>query len=326
MERPCVRVPREQGEAVRQRLAAADLLDREYQICTADGAVYIPIVDPDGVPSDLDIEWRSVEPTDPQTLPRDLLGTEPSYGRLGDLALIDEDDDERAQEVAASIIESDLPIDGVLNATSKIKGEQRVRDWEVMAGEATRTVHREYGTEFLVDVTDTYFSPRLATERERVIQQISPGEHVFDLFAGVGPFAIRAAAAGATVVAVDVNPDAVHYLRENVARNDLETKVTVREGDVREVAADYAGWADRLIMNLPHSAGNFLETAKRLASEDAIIHYYDIQSTDAPFEAGETAVRSVFEPEYEVSVLHRQEVRSYAPGEVNVCLDIRVRR
>jgi len=139
----------------------------------------------------------------------------------------------------------------VVNRASKIKGTERVRDWDVLAGESTETVHREYGYEFELDIAEVYFSPRLATERHRVVEQVTPGEHAFDMFAGVGPYAVPIAAAGAEIVATDINERAIHYLRRNAERNGVADRVTAIAGDVRVVAGDYENWADRVVMNLP---------------------------------------------------------------------------
>ncbi|MFB6233236.1 MAG: class I SAM-dependent methyltransferase family protein, partial [Haloarculaceae archaeon] len=190
----------------------------------------------------------------------------------------------------------------------------------------TETVHREYGHEFLLDLDAVYFSPRLATERHRVVEQIDADEQVIDMFAGVGPFAIPAASRGAEVVAVDLNETAVDYCRENARRNGVADRVTAIAGDVRDVAADYGGWADRLVMNLPHSADEFLDTAVELAGDDCVIHYYDIQHEDDPFGPGIEAIRAAAEPTYDVTVDTEHVVRSYAPHELNVCLDARLTR
>ena len=79
-------------------------------------------------------------------------------------------------------------------------------------------------------------------------------------------------------------------------------------------------------MNLPHSADEFLGTAVELAGDDCVVHFYDIQPDSDPFGPGKRAVRDAASPEYEVSVENRRTVRSYAPHESNVCLDVRIRR
>ncbi len=331
---PCVRVPRTDGEATRQALAAADLLDTDHEITVDGETLYIPVVDPEAVSDDYEIVQRSAEQRRSPKSPAELLGYEPSIERLGDLVILDEDDPDRAAEIADAVVDSHVPARAVLNRASPIQGELRVREWDVCYVDPdapgdrspTETVHREYGHEFELDVASVYFSPRLATERHRVIEQIKPGEQVFDMFAGVGPFAIPAASQGATVVAVDLNETAIEYLRRNADRNGVSDRVRAIHGDVREVAAEYEGWADRIVMNLPHSADAFVETAIELAGETCVIHYYDIQPDDDPFGAGIEAIRSAAGDQYEVSVLEERVVRSYAPHEENVCLDVRLDR
>ncbi|MFC7020540.1 MULTISPECIES: class I SAM-dependent methyltransferase [Haloarcula] len=323
---PCVRVPREDGEVTRQRLAEADLVDDGYDITVEDGWLYVPVTDPTGVPDEFAVVEFDAPVREGQTMPADILGFEPSYERIGDLVIVDEDDPARARAVADALMASDLPVEGVLNRASKIKGEQRVRDWEVLAGDTTEVVHREYGCAFELDLAEVYFSPRLATERHRVVEQVEAGERAFDMFAGVGPFVVPFAKRGATCVGTDINAAAVEYLRRNAERNGVADRVTAVCGDVRDVATDYEGWADRVVMNLPHSADEFLETAIRLAGDDCTLHYYDIQSDDDLFGPGERAIRAAAEPEYEVAVEARRAVRSYAPGEQNVVLDVHLRR
>jgi tRNA (guanine37-N1)-methyltransferase len=325
MTGPCVRVEPPAGEQTRQRLAAADLVDDRRAITEADGWLYIPVTDSTAVPENLEVVEFDAPAREPQTTPGDLLDFEPSYERLGDVVILDSDTD-RAAEIAEAVVESDLPVSTVLNRASKVKGQTRVRDWEIIRGETTETVHREYGHEFALDLAEVYFSPRLATERHRVVEQIQPGERVFDMFAGVGPFAIPAATSGAEVVAVDVNQTAIEYLRENAGRNDVSESVTAVHDDVRDVAPDYRDWADHVVMNLPHRADEFLEAAVGSAGDDAVVHYYDIQPDADPFGPGETAIRAAAGTEYRVEIETRHEVRSYAPHELNVVIDARLHR
>jgi tRNA (guanine37-N1)-methyltransferase len=145
------------------------------------------------------------------------------------------------------------------------------------------------------------------------------------MFAGVGPFVIPFADRGVDVVGVDINETAVEYLRENARRNGVEGRVTAICADVREVAPEYENWADRIVMNLPHSADDFLDAAVTIAGDDCLVHYYDIQHEDDPFGPGERAIRAAATG-YEVTIENRREVRSYAPHEENVVLDVRLIR
>ncbi|QIB73561.1 class I SAM-dependent methyltransferase family protein [Halogeometricum borinquense] len=337
MNVPCVRVSTDEGEATRRALADRDLVDQSYEITVHEGTLYIPVTDASAVEDEYEVVSFDVESRETQTMPADILGFEPTYERLGDVVILDEDDAERASRIADAIAESDLRAETVVNRASKVKGELRVRDWDILVDDtdeelsaddqrlsapSTETVHREYGCEFLLDIAEVYFSPRLATERHRVVQQVTEDERVFDMFAGVGPFVIPMAKRGAEVVGCDLNAAAVEYLRENVRRNGVEERVTARQGDVRDVADDYEGWADRIVMNLPHSADDFLDTAVRLAGEECVLHYYDIQHEDDPFGPGIEAIREAAEPQYDVRVDTERVVRSYAPHEYNVCVDV----
>jgi tRNA (guanine37-N1)-methyltransferase len=325
---PCVAVERERGEEVRRRLAEAGALAGEYEIAVEDGRIYLPVTAREDVPPSLRdaVVDRDPDRRETPTTPADLLDFEPSIERLGEVVILDEDDPERAAEIARAVMDSDVPCETVVNRASPIEGELRVRRWDVLAGDGTETVHREYGHEFALDIAEVYFSPRLATERHRVAEQVEADERAFDMFAGVGPYAVPMAARGAEVVACDLNERAVAYLRENAERNGVEDRITPIHGDVREAAADWTGWADRIVMNLPHSADEFLETAVALAGDDCLVHYYDIQHEDDPFGPGRAAINEAAGDDYDVTVETEHVVRSYAPHEYNVCLDVRLTR
>lgn len=339
METSCVRVPLASGEATRTDLAERDLIATELQITSDEDHLYVPVTNPDAVPQKYEITTREVPPRETQTMPADLLEDDTSYERLGDVVILDEDDGERASVIADAVLSSDLPVSAVLNKASKVKGERRVRDWAVIATrddveDPTVTTHREYGCEYHLDLSEVYFSPRLATERHRVAELVAADERAFDMFAGVGPFTIPFAKRGAAVVATDINPTAVEYLRENIRRNDVADRVTAIEGDVRPIVDGRTGprpegfvdWADRIVMNLPHRAASFLETAVTLAGTDCVLHYYDIQPDSDPFGPGRRAIKDAADESYEMTVLNERHVRSYAPHEVNVCLDVRLTR
>lgn len=65
---------------------------------------------------------------------------------------------------------------------------------------------------------------------------IRPGDRVADLGAGSAVLAIAAAKLGAAhVAAIELDPDAIGNAEENVARNGVEDRVTVFEGDAEQL-------------------------------------------------------------------------------------------
>jgi tRNA (guanine37-N1)-methyltransferase len=119
----------------------------------------------------------------------------------------------------------------VLNKVSKLEGEHRVADFELLLGESTETVHRENGYAYKLDVKKVFFNPRLYSERKRVASKITSGERIIIPFAGVGPFVLPAAGKGAKVCAIEINPDACACLKENIRINRLEGQITVIQRD-----------------------------------------------------------------------------------------------
>lgn len=320
----CVKVAREEGEGTRQELAEHGVLDYTHQIESENGWLFIPVTSTENLPSAYEIEERAVSSREQQTTPADHVPFTPTYERLGEIVLIEEADDDRAADLTDAILASDLPVATIARKASPIHGEKRIRDWELLYGKQTETVHREYGFSYSLDIQEVYFTPRLATERKRVTSQVESTDTVFDMFAGVGPFAIPMASRGASVTATDINETAIEYLRENAQVNNVSDDITPITGDVRSQVTEYDGWASRIIMNLPHSSQEYLSTAIQLASNECTIHYYDIQPEEDPFSHGEAAITRVASPEYTVSIDNRRIVRSYSPHEVNVCLDVTI--
>ncbi|WP_054864834.1 class I SAM-dependent methyltransferase family protein [Methanosarcina barkeri] len=77
----------------------------------------------------------------------------------------------------------------------------------------------------------SFFNPRLYSERRRVTSNIKSGEIIIIPFAGVGPFVLPAAGKGAKVYALEINPDACAWLRENIRINRFEGQVIVIQDD-----------------------------------------------------------------------------------------------
>jgi tRNA (guanine37-N1)-methyltransferase len=205
-----------------------------------------------------------------------------SYDVIGDIAVIRANPalKGKVKHVANAILTVNKSVRTVLNQTSPIDGEFRLRRLEVIAGEEnTVTVYKEHGCVFKVDLTKAYFSPRLSYERKRVADLVVSGEVVVNMFAGVGCFSVIIAKHSNvnTVYSIDINPDAVRFMTENIALNGLEGQIVPIEGDAREVLeGKLTNVADRVLMPLPEKAADYLDVALRaLTRQNGVIHYYD---------------------------------------------------
>jgi tRNA (guanine37-N1)-methyltransferase len=226
-------------------------------------------------------------------LPSNLLAVVPrAIDFIGDIAIVEipPEVEDHKKAIGEALLRAHKQTKTVLAKSGAVEGVYRLRDFEVIAGaHKTATVYHEYGCVYHVDVAKAYFSPRLSSEHNRVASQVQEGETVVDLFAGVGPFAIQIAKKhqNVRVYAVDVNPDAVALLKRNVAVNRAEKQVVPVLGDARQVVKEQLlGKADRVIMNLPETAYDFVDVAcAALKAEGGFIHYYDFMKASDPLEA-----------------------------------------
>ena len=329
----CVKVPKRYGEPNRRALIEMELLDSSKKITSDADHLFIPIVrEPDDAEKGnlVDVEFLEHEFEEHEKAPtlEDLLGFVPHYEVIGDIALIEADDPD-AVRIGEALLKFHPHVNTVLGATSPVVGEFRVREFVLVAGvNKTETIHKEYGCRYIVDLAKAYFTPRLSTERERILSWIKPDDVVVDMFAGVGPYSILIAkkASPKKVVAIDKNPAAVEFLRRNVVLNSVDN-VEVVEGDANVEAETqrFAGIADHVIMNLPHNAYDFLDSAVKLIKTGGMIHYYGITHEDDLFDGSigliEAAAKRVGR---QIEVMGKRTVRSYAPHQYNVCIEVRV--
>ncbi len=184
------------------------------------------------------------------------------------------------KEIGSALLKANKSIDTV--AIDKgVKNRMRIRDLKVIAGkESLITLHKEFGISLEMDLSKVYFSPRLATERWKVAQEVKKGEKIIDMFSGVGPFSIMIAkhCEPEKIYAIDINPDAIKYMSSNIKRNKVHNIEPIC-GDARAIVTRLEK-VDRIIMNLPHSAFDFLETASSSIKEKGIIHYYEFLSEE----------------------------------------------
>jgi tRNA (guanine37-N1)-methyltransferase len=224
---------------------------------------------------------------------------------------------DRDQDGALKILASRPSVHTVVYAAGEVSGEFRTREYEILAGKpVTRTEVIEYGHRFCVDLSSAYFSARLSSERQRILERMGKNEIVLDMFAGVGPFAISLATRAAFIVASDINPDAVRWMLVNLAKNRIQNVLPVL-ADAHRLPATIPWRFDRIIMNLPLSGTDFLSDAFYLCRPGGIIHFYTLVST----EGEHNDVISEMGGE----VIAERVVRSYSPAQWHAVYDIRMK-
>ena len=247
----------------------------------------------------------------------------PSFEMMGDIAVIN-DLSGRPREEAVEGILQHHDVKTILLKTSGLSGEYRVGEYEKLYGEETETIHKEHGKKLKVDPTQAYYSERFSTERKRVAEQIEEDENVLVMFAGVGPFAVLAAEKAEKVVAVEKNPEACKYLKENVELNGLKEGIDARCGDVREVLPTIDEEFDRVIMPLPESAIEFMDLAIQASKKEAIIHLYTFVENQEFGAVDEKLEENFSEEGLNYKVLDRVRCGYKSPSEDRYCLDIKV--
>lgn len=252
-----------------------------------------------------------------------------SFDIIGDVVIVEipEDIEAHKKEIGQATLQF-TKRKTVYMKKSAVKGVTRVRELELIAGEDNPiTIHKEHGTRLKLDVKNVYFSPRLATERKRVQEATNEGEEILDMFAGIGPFPIVIAhEKNVNITAVDINEYAIKYLNENIKLNKLApaAHITAICGDTNEVALNELKGKkfDRLIMNLPGLAPEFLDLAVSLCKDGGVIHYYEF--SDGFSQGIERAQIACEKQNKEVEILNTRKVKSSSPGMWHVAIDCKV--
>ena len=325
-----IKVKRRQGEKFRKALVELGAFDCRRKISSDESHVYLPVLEIDdqleaklGQIAEFELLEIEFEEEEQIPSPEELLGFRPSFEVVGDIALVE---DIEAEKVAFALMSTSKSIKTVIAPISEVEGEFRTRRFRHVAGEIrTVTTHKEHGLRYRVDLEGAYFTPRLGTERLRIADQVRSGDMVLDMFAGVGPFALLMCKKKAKVIAMDKNPVAVKYLRENAQLNKVEN-IEILEGDASLLAQAYENLADHVIMNLPHSASQFLKPAMKAVRSGGIVHYYCIAPEEDLYKDEELIKKTAEHMGASIEVLYKGTVRSYAPHRHNVVIDFEVKK
>mmetsp|Transcript_24210 Transcript_24210/g.52212 ORF Transcript_24210/g.52212 Transcript_24210/m.52212 type:complete len:646 (-) Transcript_24210:65-2002(-) len=287
-----------------------------------------------------------------------------SYDVVGDVAILNslpEGDEDTQRKVGEWIMSRNKAMKICVARTNSLSTSDRSPGASGMvqiAGPPRNpivTSHYEYGVKCVVDLQQTFFSPRMAPERLRLSQQIARGERVLVVFAGVGMEALQIAARteAKEVLAIEMNAVAAECLRRArrmLERNKTATcpgggkgaaeRLSIIEGDALDIlptleSASY----DRIVAPRPKEgtsdgdlgtgdAGKaFLLAMLPLLKLKGEVHWYDFAADHELPNCARTreTVQAVCESlGLEMEVIHVAKVGSIAKRQFRICMDFRI--
>ncbi|XP_037359366.1 tRNA (guanine(37)-N1)-methyltransferase [Talpa occidentalis] len=244
------------------------------------------------------------------------------------------------------VIDKNPGITSAVNKINNIDNTYRNFQMEVLSGEEnmmTKVRENNYTYEF--DFSKVYWNPRLSTEHSRITELLKPGDVLFDVFAGVGPFAIPVAKKNCTVFANDLNPESHKWLLHNCKLNKVDQKVKVfnldgkdfLQGPVRKELMEQLGPLSKerkhsvhIVMNLPAKAIEFLTAFKLLLDGQPcsheflpIVHCYSFSKDANPAKDVQQRAGAALGISLEAcSSVHL--VRNVAPNKEMVCITFQI--
>uniref|UniRef100_H0XEM0 tRNA (guanine(37)-N1)-methyltransferase n=2 Tax=Otolemur garnettii TaxID=30611 RepID=H0XEM0_OTOGA len=243
------------------------------------------------------------------------------------------------------MIDKNPGITSAVNKINNIDNTYRNFQMEVLSGEEnmmTKVRENNYTYEF--DFSKVYWNPRLSTEHSRITELLKSGDVLFDVFAGVGPFAIPVAKKNCTVFANDLNPESYKWLLHNCKLNKVDRKVKVfnldgkdfLQGPVKEELMQQLGVSKErkhsvhIVMNLPAKAIEFLSAFKSLldgqpCSSELLptVHCYSFSKDADPAEDVRQRAGAVLGMSLEAcSSVH--PVRNVAPNKEMLCITFQI--
>ncbi|XP_064367992.1 tRNA (guanine(37)-N1)-methyltransferase [Dromaius novaehollandiae] len=244
------------------------------------------------------------------------------------------------------IIDKNPGVTCVVNKTSIIDNTYRNFQMEVLAGESNLvTKVKENNIAYELDFSKVYWNPRLSTEHGRIVELLKPGDVLFDVFAGVGPFAIPAAKKKCSVFANDLNPESYNWLLHNCKLNKVYDKIKAFNmdgrdfllGPVREelskelpLQTEEQKTSFHIVMNLPALALEFLDVFRHLLVGEPCstavlptVHCYGFSKHDDPAkdiqERAETSLGTSLDGRCST-----YPVRNVAPNKEMMCISFQI--
>ncbi len=251
-----------------------------------------------------------------------------SFDVIGNIAVLEVKEELISKEkiIGEAILSMHKNVNTVCKRAGEHSGKYRTQKLKIIAGKRTKeTIHKESGCQLKLHIEKCYFSSRSGTERLRIANQIKEGEEVLVMFSGIGPFVcvIGKNSKYKSIIGVELNPVAHKYASENVNLNKIKN-CEIIEGDVRKVVPKLNKKYDRIIMPLPRTAEEFLDTALLVAKKGTMIHLYGFLGEDE-FNDYKKKIKNICkENNFKVDIKELVKCGQFSPRVFRICVDFEV--
>jgi tRNA wybutosine-synthesizing protein 2 len=326
-----VRAGTAETESVRQKLLLEGALDKSRKLIKKNGFVEIPVTETFKTGGFTFIEQVHPEFYIPRKTLSESLGIPDSEKELlpsgwqiiGDIIIVSlrKELEVHKKEIGNALL-SLYPGCKTVLLDRGISGKMRQPDREIIAGSETETIHKENGCLFKIDAMRLMFSRGNLAEKKRM-SKLGKGETIVDMFAGIGYFSIPMAVHSKPrkIIAIELNPVAFGYLKENIMLNNVGEIIEPIPGDCALVTPHWV--ADRVLMGYL-DAHEYLECGIRALLPGGILHYHEA----VPEAVERRPVKRVIEAAKRLGkraeIIDVQRIKKYSPGVWHVVVDARV--
>jgi len=251
-----------------------------------------------------------------------------AYDIIGTIAIIQirEELIKKEKLIAETILQLNKNIKTVCKRVGGHTGVYRRQKLKILAGEKNKiTTYKENNITLKFNVETSYFSPRLSTERKRIMEQIQPGEKVLVMFSGVAPYPLTISknTKAKEVYGVEINPEAHKFAQENIKINKTKN-VFLFKGDVKKIVPKLKKKFNRILMPLPKSAEDFLDTALKAAKKGTTIHLYQFLEENEFEKANENIDKACKKAKKKYEIIKTVRCGQQSPRTYRICTDFKV--
>lgn len=255
------------------------------------------------------------------------------YDLIGSIAVIKSEKDGKKKTARQKKKEAgkllSLPcIKTVLEKISNVKGRLRKIETKHIAGvKTTKTIHKENGCSFFLDVNTCYFSPRLANDRKEVAKKIKKTDSVLVMFAGVGayPIVIEKIAKPRKITAIELNKECTKYFKENISINKIPSeKIAIIQGDVVKKISTLKGKFEVIMMARPNLKETFLKEALKVSKKGTRIWYHAFCHQDELKNIVQSLLQEAKKLKKKIQIKEIKKAGDIAPYKFRYRIDMRV--